>query len=164
MSFDDTTLRLGDERDRLDGQLDDYAAQLQAADTADAIQRLAAECEQRLAGVSHLCDEFGADAVVTIRGLTAGEFAKVEDRVAEKRERSSQEQLPGFHRNVYVASGLVAAPFVDTDAGFNARLEAVAGQPVGVVKWLQERIDDATSVTGDDFRSLGARLAATGED
>jgi hypothetical protein len=163
VSFEEVTLRLADERDRLDDRLDEYAEEAADADDSSAIDQVATQCQQRLAGVDHLIDRHGRDATVTIRGLSAGQFARVEDRVAAKRERSSQEALPGYHRNTYAATGLVEAPFLDVDPDaeadeFEQRLKAVADQPVGVVKWLESRIDDETSVAGDDFRSYAERL------
>lgn len=156
-------LSLGDERDRLDAQLDDYADRIADGDDTQAVTRLANECETRLAGVVHLCEEFGGDATVMIAPLTAGDFARVEDRVQAKREREPQDSLPGYRRNVFVESGLADAPFYDGDADYEQRLATVARQPVGVVKWLESRINDATSVASGDFRGLGERLRGSSE-
>jgi hypothetical protein len=168
VNFDPVTLTLAAERDRLDSHLDEYAREASDADDSSAVDQLAAACQQRLLGVDHLIQTHGAQATVTIRGLSAGDYARVEDRVAAKRERENQQSLPGYRRNVYVATGLVEAPFLDIDADapaseFEQTVRAVATQPVGVVKWLESRIDDETSVASDDFQSYAARLKAHSE-
>jgi len=158
----DTTriLRVGDEYDRLDAQLDEYAAAMAEADDPAAVKHLASETQTRLSGVAHLRSEHGPDATVEIQGLSAGDYARVEDAVAKAREHKNQDNLPGYHRNQFVAEGLIDGPFMHGDTDRDDRVKLVADLPVGVVKWLEERINDATAVGSEDFQSLGERLAA----
>lgn len=164
------TVTLGAERERLADQHDAVLAQDGAAD-ADAIRYGATELAQRGAAVAGLIEEYGADAEVTVRGLTAGRYARVEDRVATHRQRRDDLQAArGYHRNVYAAAGLVDAPFFDRDAAadrvgapnqerawadlatreqLDAAVAVVADQPPGVVKWLHGLVDDVTGGPGN---------------
>lgn len=158
---------LGDERDRLDAALDDMVDQLDAADSdtaAQAIRQQAQEIDARGRGVAYLIDEHGADAEVTVRGLAAGDYAEVEDRVAALRDQQGTDSaLPGAHRNIFAAAGLVDAPFLPEDADTNSldvRLDAVADQPTGVAKYLEAIVNDLTTVDEGNWKPLRERLVA----
>lgn len=162
------TIRLAEAADRLDDLLDEYAAKLQAADpgtqSARALQRAANDIDQRGRGVAHLIDQHGTDATVTISGFDAGDYARAEDRVADLRaDHDGSGGLPGATRNVWAATGLVDAPFVDAGAGYAERLDAVTDQPPGVVKWLEALINEESSVEGN-WTPLSERLGATSPD
>jgi len=158
------TLRLGDERDQLDRRLDDIAAQIAAADDPEALQQLGSRVETQLSGVDYLVAEHGPDATVRLRGLSAGEYGRVEDRLARMRDEASGDRLPGAKRNIFAAGGLVSAPFLTaSDSEFDARVEAVTQQPVGVAMWLEGRVNDLTTVEGNGYRSLSERIAANME-
>lgn len=153
------TLRVDEEFNRLDTRLDELADKILNADDATAYEQLAAGVETQLSGVAYLRDEYGLDATVEIEGHTAGDMARVEDQIAERQERLGQQSLPGTRQNLFVASGLVDAPFLDDDAGFDEKLATVADQPVGVVRWLRARINDLTTVAEGNWKGLDARLA-----
>lgn len=157
------TIRLGDALDELDDQLDQLAASLQTAEdgtaSAAVLQRSANEIDTQGADLSGLVDEYGEDAEVTVRGLDAGEYARVEDRVAAMRAGTDEPGgLPGSSRNVWAAAGLVDAPFLDDDAGFDAKIQTVAAQDPGVAKWLEARVNDLTSVSEGNWTPLRERL------
>lgn len=164
----ETTVTLGDERDRLDARLDDLAESLASADTdtqgAQWLRQQANEIDQQGNGVAYLIDEYGADAEVTVRGLDAGGFAQVEDRIADiNAGADGPGNNPGSARNVWAATGLVDAPFFDEkpDSGNSAyrqKLDAVAAQPVGVAKWLEALVNEETSVEGN-WKPLSERIA-----
>jgi len=163
MTLEESTISLGDERNRLNDRLDELADGAAEADE-DAVatyRQLAHEVETHLSGVVYLCEKHGADATVTIRGLTAGEFAQVEDRVAAKREQSTQQSLPGYRDNVMAASGLVDAPFLPdrdgVDDWYETKLATVADAPVGVAKWLMSRVNEETSVSEGNWKSFNER-------
>lgn len=161
MTLATETLRLGDERDRLDGRLDDLADTIADADNPAAMQQVAAQVETRLSGVAYLIDAHGADATVTVEGLTAGAYARVEDKLAAMRAQAPGDSVPGSQTTVFAAAGLVDAPFCDdADPGLDATIETVADQPVGVAKWLEARVNDLTTVSAEDFRPLSERIAA----
>jgi hypothetical protein len=153
------TLRLGDERDRLDSRLDELADQIVNADEPAALRQVASQVETRLSGLAYLVDEYGADATVTVRGLTAGEYARVEDRLAAMRAEASADSVPGAQTNLFAAAGLVDAPFADDCDDLDAALAVVADQPVGVAKWLYAQVDDRTGVEGNGYEPLSERLA-----
>lgn len=157
------TIRLGDALDDLDEQLDQLAAQLSDVedDTASAavLQRAANEIDTQGTDLSGLVEEYGADAEIVVRGLDAGEYARVEDRVAAMRAATDEPGgLPGSSRNVWAAAGLVDAPFLDDEADFDAAIETVASLDPGVAKWLEARVNDLTSVSEGNWTPLRERL------
>lgn len=172
MTLPEETRRLGDERDRLDEALDTLAEQLADADagtgSTQALRQQANELESQLSGVAYLCDEYEPDATVTVRGLAAGPYGQMEDRIAAMRESAQGSQTPGAARNVFAAATLVKAPFLDAedvadattdDDALNVKLDAVASQPVGVAKWLEAIGNDLTTVTEGNWKPLSERLA-----
>lgn len=163
-------LRLGDERDRLEQRLDDLAESASEAEHGfAAVRQEAGQLETQLGGVLTLIEEHGEDATVAVRGLTAGEFAKVEDDLAARREETGQQSLPGFRDNLIAAKGLDAAPFLPNkdvvDDWDGVKLDAVADSTVGVAKWLSAAVNTRTTDGDTDFRSFRERyLEAVSED
>lgn len=161
----DETLVLGEERDRLDARLDELVSRLQDANpdtaSADVLQHEANDLDVQGRGVSHLIDEYGRDATVTVAGLSAGDFARVEDRAATMRsQHPGPGNLPGSSRNVFAAAVLVEAPFYTGDkTDLDAKISAVAAQPIGVVKWLESKGNDLTSVDSGNWTSFAERVA-----
>jgi len=162
------TRRLGDERDRLDDELDDLADRLvgaeQGTQSAQMLQRTANEVETRLAGVCHLIDQHGADATVTVQGLDAGGYARVQDRAeALRTQRDKPGDIPGARSNIFAAQALVSAPFLDLDdAGgdpLDGKLAAISDQPLGVAKYVESVGNDLTTVDEGNFKTLRERLA-----
>jgi len=161
--FSERTVTVADAIADVDQQLDDLADRMIAADggtaAAQTLSQLVSDAEKSLRGLVWLREEYGADAEITVRGLSAGDQARVEDRASDIRaERSGAGNAPGSRRQVTVATGLVEAPFLDGDAGYEETLRAVGNVPDGVVVWLQSEIDDATSLEGNDYRRFGERL------
>jgi len=160
MTLGRETLTLSEERQRLDTRLEDLADKIVQADDPATLRSVGAQIETRLSGVVYLADKHGADTTVTVRGLTAGDYAEVEDRLAQMRAEAGQEELPGASTNLFAAGGLVDAPFIGEDnPPLEDRLAAVADQPVGVAKWLESRVNDCTTVEGNGFRRLDKRIA-----
>lgn len=161
---------LSEEFDRLDNVLDKQAEKLQDVDSStksgQALMQVANETEQQLSGVAYLVDEYGEEATVRVQGLTAGGYAKVEDRVSDIRAAADGPgNNPGSSRNVWAATGLVDAPFLDGNAphDYEERLGAVADQPTGVALWLESRVNEESSVEGN-FKPLSERLADSSAD
>lgn len=171
------TLRLGDEIERLAEEYDRVEAMGDEADdsaSGQAVRWSLNELDQQGAAVAELADEHGRDATVTIRGLTAGEFGRVEDRVdAARQRRDGAPSMQGYHRVVYAAAGLVEAPFFDPDAvtgpdwasrtpseRLDAKTETVADLNIGLVKWLYARIDDQTTPDEGNWRASAGQPPA----
>ncbi|MFW6435297.1 MAG: hypothetical protein ACOCY1_02850 [Halovenus sp.] len=152
---------LGEERDRLDKRLDELAEQLATADEVQTLQRAASSIETQGAAVAQLCEEFGDDTTVAVRGLNAGEYAKVEDEIARYREEADGNPTPGARKNVFAAMGLVDGPFdgFEDAEELSDYLAIVAEQPVGVRDWLYAKVNDLTTVSSQDFRPLSERIA-----
>jgi hypothetical protein len=186
-----TTIRLGEELERLDANADDVseaAAGADASASADMLDQMVGDIDQQGRAVASLIDEYGTDATVEIRRLGAGEFAFVEDRVANHLDRTGQSRAPGYRRNQFVAVGLVDAPFFDRDevaqelgpdhatswgdldraARTDTMLQVITDAgvvSVAVVKWLFAKIDEEGSVESGNWRSLAERIgeASTSE-
>lgn len=172
-------ITLGDELERLDAELADVEAAEQAGDLSGDASRLAySEYDAAGRALYALAEAHGHDATITVRGLSAGEFARVEDRVAVAREqRNTQAGLQAYHRNVYAAAGLVSAPFFDPDEvtdppwdartpdqRLDARVTVVAEQNPSLVKWLFARVDEATTPDEGNWRpSADSTTDAAGE-
>lgn len=161
--FDPDTLTLQAEIDRLAAEYDDTEADLTdlEADSARAAskQRYLGDLDQMGREVAALADAHGEDATVTVRGLSAGEYAKVENRTAEAASNvSGSGGAPGSGRLVFAAAGLVDAPFYDGDEGdLNAKLQALAEQPVGVRKWLEDLVSERTVADEKNWRESAGR-------
>jgi hypothetical protein len=167
--FGERTVTVSAAIDDVDQQLDDLADRMVEADggtaAAQTITQLVSDAEKSLQGLVWLRGEYAADAEITVRGLSAGDQARVEDRASDIRaERSGAGNAPGSRRQVTVATGLVDAPFLDAGAGYKETLRTVADLPDGVVVWLQSEIDDATSLEGNEYRRFGERLQARLEE
>jgi len=162
------TYRLGDERDRLDERLDELADESADGD-ADAVSE-GQQVESELRGVAWACEEYGADAEIVLGGLGAGEYAEVQDRIAQARARQTENiDLPGVSRNMWCAAGLVEAPFLserapDINTALHAITERDGGLPTEFVTWVEARVDDLTTVAEGNVRSFAERLAAKRTD
>jgi hypothetical protein len=182
-----TTIRLGEELERLDAKADEIVDAVAAADdsaSGQAVEQVATDLDQQGRAVASLIDAYGADATVEIRRLGAGDFAFVEDRVASHRDRTGQSAVPGYRRNQFVAVGLADAPFLDREALAEAhgpdhatgwadldratRTDAILRVltdaevvSVAVVKWLFARIDEEGTVDSGNWTPLAERIGAT---
>ncbi|MFC6973654.1 hypothetical protein ACFQL1_01580 [Halomicroarcula sp. GCM10025709] len=176
------TRTLGEEYDRLDAELDAgvdpilNADDLDETETGASIVQSVSTTQAALGGVSLLIngndrgfDGYDRDAEVTVEGLTAGGFAKVDDWMADvQAHNDGPGDNPGTRRNVWVAAGLVDAPFLEPGElsggdPFEDKVATVAELPEGVAKWLYEWIDDLTTLGRQDFRSFSERLKAAQE-
>jgi|GEM_PF-3429122 len=175
MSLTEETRTLGEEFDRLDERLDDVADRLSDTEggtaSGQALLQEANSVETQLGGVGYLIDEYGEEAEVAIAGLDAGEYARVQDRAeAIRSQQDHPGDVPGARSNVFAAMGLVDAPFLadpdDEDDGgdsLDAKVSAVASQPIGVSKWLEAVANSLTTVSQGNFKPLSERLAERSE-
>lgn len=164
------TVTLGDERDRLDGELDALVDRLADADaetaTAKRLMREARDLDQAGQAVAALADEHDPDATVTVRELDGEAWGRVEDRVATMASaQPGSGGVPGSSRNVYAAAGLVDAPFlngVGQGDPLGDTTEAVASltPAPGAQKWLESLVDDVGSVDEGNWQPLAQRFAA----
>lgn len=184
-----TTITLADELDRLDARLDALAAEVgelesdldtvieematgDAAGYGDAVEEAIRIQESFLPGVNYLVEEYGDEATVTVGGLTAGDRGRVQDRTAAAKAQrvgwsagGGGGSTAGLWSIFYVAAGVVDAPFVDGDGGFEAHVRAVREQPPQVVDWLENRVDARTGLEYDLGNSFADRVAvATASD
>lgn len=173
------TYRLGDERDRLDEALDDVVAKLREADpgttSAEMLEQRANQLDMQGSGVAYLISEYGPDATVTVRGLSAGVNAAVKNIAADMRaERNAAGGAPGSATLAFAAAGVVDAPFLaDPEDGKEPAgpeeeilrvLPALGDQPEGVAKWLEQTTNELTSVDEGNWKGWRERLVASSED
>ena len=150
--------RFEDEHDRIDERLDELAEEAADADedapALDSLTDEAARLERQLNDLERLIDEYGGDTTVTVKGLTAGDYARVQDDVADGGG-------PGAKRNLTVAEGLVNAPFFETeDPSRNTKIMTVAGLPIGALLWLEDRIEELTRGDEGNSDSFAERVQA----
>lgn len=109
---------------------------------------------------------------VTLGALNAREYGKIGDRVKTAKEQSvdgvSQlTSMDGVQQIFFVAGGLVEAPFIPRDAGFEEKAQTVGDLAPQFVTYLQYRVDDLSTpdVQGNGFEQLVAEKesAATSE-
>jgi len=168
MPFRTETYTVADELDRLDERLDDLAAAARDADTQEEREQYVSEgavAEAKHNGLQWAAREYGADATITLGGLNKGEQARVYDRADAASETVvgvGETGTDGAKSVFRTAMGLVDAPFVDADAGFEARVRVVREDlPIELCRWIEDEVNDLTTVGGDEGNSDGfaARLA-----
>jgi len=154
------TVSLGAERERLAEELDELVTKLSDADDPPAkLWSEAQDLDESGKAVSALAELHGEDETVTVRGLTAGEYARVEDHVGDA------DAGAGATRIAYAAAGLVDAPFLHADnMNLEDRMAAIADQPVGVRIWLETIVNDLATPDEGNWRPLADRLAAADTD
>lgn len=171
MSLQEETYTLAEAFEEIDGELDDLVERWQNAEPgtpgAVALQNECNEHEAMLEGLAWLVEEYGEDAAVTVAGLDAGEFSRVEDRASAMRSQSDQPGgLPAATRNVRAGMALVDAPFLEADDGdLDACVDALtSGKPVGVVKWVAAKATDLGTVAEGNFKPVSERLVDSSTD
>jgi len=159
------TRTLAQERDRLDARLDELADQLADADedssVADRMLAEAREVDSAGQAVAALIAEHGEDAAVDVKRITAGDYARVEDRVSQMAAQvQGSGGVPGSSRNVYAAAGLADAPFLNglSPDDLDGKIQAVANQSPGVAKWLENLINSVGESDTKNWTSLAERL------
>lgn len=163
------TVTLGEALAELDERMDDLVAKHAEAEPdsayAERLEQRAAKVKQQGEGVAHLVEHHGEDAAVTVAGLTAEMQATAHNVVADIRESTPHEHVPGSRRDVIAAVGLQDAPFLDGDEvrpgedELDATLRALGQQPPGVATWLYSEVNDLSGGDGN-FPGFVARLQA----
>ncbi|MFC7044300.1 hypothetical protein ACFQH6_20715 [Halobacteriaceae archaeon GCM10025711] len=98
---------------------------------------------------------------MTLGALRTDEFALVEDHTKDVQDaKVGGRNVDGAGRKFFVAAGLLDAPFLDEDAGFEARARAVGQQPMQVTEWLEHRINELSTPDVDFRNGFGERVAA----
>lgn len=161
--FDPDTLTLAAERDRLAAEYDRVETELAdlEPDTARAAskQQYLADLDHMGREVQSLIGEYGPEAEVTVRGLDAKEYAKVQNRTAAATENVSGSAAPGSGRLVFAAGGLLDAPFYDGDeSDLDAKLDCLGDQPIGVVKWVEDLVNERTVADEKNWRDSAERM------
>lgn len=149
MPIKTNTYDLEAERDRLAGDMDEYA-EMQAENpvgsgAAQQAARLGQQAQQYKSGIDWALAEWGVSAV-TLSALSHGERTRVLDTV---------ERNDWPHTDCYVAAGTYDAPYLEHDPeavtqdAFEETALNVADLHPAFVDWVEARITDLSRV-GDD--------------
>lgn len=156
--YDETEAEIGDlQRAISDADEDDDVEAMR-----DRLKRLRSELDdidQEGRAVSALLDRYDAEATVTVRGLSASEYAKVENYTWNAAKKvTSGDSVPGTGRLVFAAAGLVDAPFYDGGGDdLDAKLSALGAEPIGVRKWVEDLVNERTVVGEKNWRESAGR-------
>jgi hypothetical protein len=171
MPFQTRVYTVGDELDRLDDRLDELADAAAEAEDADEREQYATEgaiAEAKYNGLQWLADEHGPDATVELAGLNKGEQARVHDRAeaaAETVVGVGETGTDGAKTIFRCAMGLVDAPFIPEGAGFEQRVPVVREElPVELCRWVEDEVNDLTTVGEGNSQTFAERLAARTPD
>lgn len=176
MPLNTETIVLTEEHSRLDDRLDALADTVADADdgtdVSDAVEEAQRIENRHLPGVQWGIDEFGTDTTVTIGALTTGERHSVSETVSRINKEKQQFGGAAFEdkgspTSVFVAAGIVDAPFVETDENGekqNDILSLLATvddelQPQ-FTGWLEHRINELSSHTPGNSTPFAERVAA----
>lgn len=129
-----------------------YADALLEGDTA----------ERHLWGVLNLVENYDCERV-TIGAQRTGELAQIQDLTLdirdERKGRTGKSNVAGASRAVFVAAGIVDAPFVDGDAGIEQRARAINRVEPETTAWLEEQIEDLSTPDVSVKNGFRERLA-----
>lgn len=175
------TYDLHEEEQRIDRKMNEAADEAaEADDGTQAHQEAMARgkfLERQLAGVQWALypdEEEDRDPYeeVTLGALNAREYGEIGDRVKTAKEKSAGygsdlTSMDGVQQIFFVAGGIVEAPFVSENAGFEEKAQAVGDLSPQFVTYLQQRVDDLSTpdVRGNGFEQRVAerQSAATSE-
>jgi len=99
---------------------------------------------------------------VTLAGLTGGEFGEIEGEVSDGVDRGQSAQQ--VERVAKVRIGTVDAPYLSGQASDTQEIAAVAGLPIGFLRWAGAQVEDLSSVGNDERSDFGTLLAEKSED
>ncbi|MFD1512463.1 hypothetical protein [Halomarina rubra] len=118
--------------------------------------------ERHLRGVLNLVENYNCDRV-TIGAQRTGELAQVQDLTLdirdERKGRTGKSNVAGASRAVFVAAGIVDAPFVDGDASIEQRARAINAIEPETTAWLEEQIEDLSTPDVSVKNGFRERLA-----
>lgn len=160
------TIDLQKERNRLDKELDELAAESAEYDPGsprrEQLDAQGRRLEKHLAGVMWALnpdDEDDIDPIekVTVGALTAGEYADLTDTTTA--DTSAGKTAAGSSQVLFAAKGLEDAPFLEDGANEAQRLSAVSDLQPQFQKWLAARVDELSTydLEGNGYAARVAR-------
>jgi len=172
MTLRETGINISEEIDRIEQERQELAEKVVDADKGDLrrqqwVQR-GKELDAHLDGLEWARDKAHDDPdvpqwdrkaeAVTLSGLTGGEYGGMEADIAEDAAESDRSGA-GAQRVYQVRAGTVDAPYLDGDLSDRQEFAAVAGLPIGWLKWAEAKIDKLSSVGNGDRSDFAALLA-----
>lgn len=171
MPLTTTTYTISEEISRLEQRREEIAAETaQTEEETDRFQELVDEgiaLDSQLNGLRWAAQEWGADATITVGGLTKGEKTTVDKRVQHDsqqfRRQLPQTQQPAGAtpsedpgQSVHTcAMGLRDAPPVpDAASDHDKFVQIVKELPVEFCGWLERRINELTTVREGNSKSF----------
>lgn len=170
MPLQTRTYDLREERDRLEAEREELAAEVAALDRGnperqELLQR-GQELDAHLDGLDAVIDPPADVAIpqfdsVTLGGLTGGEYGQIEDElVSAALDRGDDSVGSGAERIHLVAKGTVEALYLDDGMGYEQAIAATAQLPLGYLKWAEAEINEMTSVGNGERESFESLVAA----
>lgn len=144
------TIRLADARDRLFREREDLAeraANLAVAESDEEARTQAVQIrdeaetvESHAHGLQWAVEQWGEDATVTVRALTAGDSARVDQHLDQHWMGDASESIRSHAR---IAVAIESAPFVDPGSDLTDTHTAIADlDHDGFVDWLAAEVED----------------------
>jgi hypothetical protein len=171
------TYDLQEEEERIDEELDRAADEAAEADDGTQVHQKAVargeRLERELAGVQWALypdeeEDREPYEEVTLGALNAREYGEIGDRVKTAMNKSAGygsdlTSTDGVAQIFFVAGGLVDAPFIGEEAGFEQKAQAVGDLAPQFATYLQERVDELSTpdVEGNGFAQRVAEREST---
>lgn len=171
MPLDTTTIALADELDRYDDRLNTLADRVADSDDTDALEEAQRIESQFIPGLQWALSEWD-DPSVTLGTLNTGEMGQIRDLtndLAEEKRRFGGDggAVDGAATPVFIAAGVIDAPFVPTDEHGQPQNDLETLYPVVASEllpqfsaWLEHRINDLTRVDEGNVRPFAERVKA----
>jgi hypothetical protein len=169
MTFREREIDLEEEIERIEAERQDLAATVaEMAEDNPQRQRKAqngAELDAHLDGLEWALSAHEDGDVpqwdtevesITLAGLTGGEFGAMGGEIAEGAQRGQSAQQ--VQRVAKVRMGTVDAPYLDGAQSDTQEIAAVAGLPIGFLRWADAKIDELSSVGNGERRDFASLL------
>jgi hypothetical protein len=174
MPLQTRTYDLREERERLEAEREELAAEVAALDPdnperQEHLQR-GQQLDAYLDGLDAVIDPPEEVAIpqfdtVGLGGLTGGEYGQIEDQlVSAALNRGDDSVGSGAERIHLVAKGTVDATYLDDGMGYEQQIAATAQLPLGYLKWAEAKIDEMTSVGNGERESFESLVAASSQN
>lgn len=170
MTFRETAVVFAEEISRLESERETLAEEIVAMDASNPQRQRKAqrgnEIDTFLDGLEWAQNAHDDEDIpqwdedvdrITLSGLTGGEFGALEGEVSDM--AGGDTPAAQVERVAKVRLGTVDAPYLESGQSKSQATAAVAGLPVGFLRWAGSRIDELSSV-GNGERSDFASLLA----
>jgi len=171
MPYQETTVDFDDEFERLESRRKTVAEEAASLDEGNPLRQQKVQegmaLDKQVEGVAWARDhaheddsvpvwDAPADGVV-LGGLSGGEFARVEDKLASTKQ-NGVDVGSGALRIHNVAMGTVTAPYIREGMSLQEKVGAVSQLPDSYLRWASSKIDELTRPEGNGQRAFADLL------